>query len=475
MVDGRHASNRIDVFHAARALVNEEPALFVIAGQQIDEMYSEESVRVDDEIPLGPGERYAVEETFEYLRLKRLTSAVHCFMYPQRHVYDNHLDFEGNDPVEKRKQSARRAILVMLAAADPDKQQAVTREMGVLANIPYEFEGDEDLPEFGGSSWISWSEEGWHEHNEPSPRVLKRLRDAIDIARHGSVQAARMSRIPSGDGRPCDEPGLNRFDETERALRDVMRYVQHFHYCVDQHRRDWHYRYDEAIRKELDAMRHDNREWWARWSGVMLRAREAIRTIDLPELADAKQAAFNGLTVIHDLYHEPVMYVDHEVPGDHIFRAAMSRGQDEVIADGKTRLNRAFEGLEQLCRGCRLYIDQPDLVLRVDETQALVVEPKAEGPAKKPISVEAATHKALAIVKKRGWPRSRGKASIRAMAEEVGCSPSTINKAINQSPSLNRLFQKADMPIKSHLERDSDQLAELITEQTKDDRSRYAL
>ena len=379
MVSATYSSRRDDVLNTARELVREERELFVLAGQQIDGIYSEEFVRNDDEIPLGPGERYAVEGTFEFLRFKRLAQAVHCFMYPQNHVHDNHLDFEGNAPAEERKQSARRAILVILAAADPEKERVVTKEMGELANIPYEIEGDGDLPEFGGSSWISWGEDGWDEQNEPSPRVLKRLRDAIDIARHGSIQAARRSRVPTGDGRPCDEPGLNRFDEAERSLRDVMRYVQHFHYCVDKHRREWHYRYDEATRKELDAMRLDNREWWAKWSGVMFRAREAVKTIDLPELGDAKQAAFNALSVIHDQYHEPVFYSDHEVPGDHIFRAAMSRGQDEVIADRKTRVNQAFKDLEPLCRGCRLYIDHsPESDPSVPSTAPIVEQIEAK-------------------------------------------------------------------------------------------------
>ncbi len=56
---------------------------------------------------------------------------------------------------------------------------------------------------------------------------------------------------------------------------------------------------------------------------------------------------------------KPVFYSDHEQPGDHILRAAMNRGQDQVIADRRARLNQAFKDLEPLCRGCRLYIDQP--------------------------------------------------------------------------------------------------------------------
>ena len=464
---------RDGVFHIARALVREESDLFANAGQQLDEIYSEQLVCRDDEIPLGPGEKYAVEETFEFQRFKRLAFAVQCFMYPQNHVYDNHLDFEGNAPVEERKQSARRAILVMLAAADPDKEQVVTNEMGVLANTPYEIEVDGDLPEFGGSSWIAWAEDGWDEKNEPSPRVLKRLRHAIDVVRHGSVKSARQSRIPTGDGRPCNEPGLNRFDEAERAIRDVQRFVKHFFYAVDQWRKEWHYRHDQSIREDLDFIRIDNRIWWAKWSGVMLRARQAVQLIDLQELTIAKQKAFDALAAINDQYQEPVFYSDHEEPGDHIFRAAINRGQDELIEDRKTRLIQAFKDLEPLCSGCRLYINQPDQLLRVDQTQASEVESKTDGSAKKPISVEAATHKALAIVKKRGWPRSRGKASVRALAEMVNCSPSTIKKALDQSPSLRRSYQQSGMPLKSHLERDSDRLADLISDQAKDDRSPY--
>ena len=473
MVSAAHSFERDGVFQIARSLVQKEWEHFIRAGQQIDEIYSEDLVCSDDEFPLGPGEEYAVEETFEFLRFKRLATAVQCFRFPQNHKYDNHFDFESNAPVDERKQSARRGILVMLAAADPEKDQVFTDELGVLANTPYEMESEGELPEFGGSEWISWGEDGWDEQNEPSPRVLKRLRHAIDVVHHGSVQAARLSRIPTGDGRPCDEPGVNRFDEAERSVRDVRRFVQHFVYCLDQYRTDWHYRYEEAIRKELSAIRIENRRWWAKWSGVMMRAREAIRAIDLPELAGAKQAAFDALTIIHDEYQEPVFYSDHEEPGDHIFRAAMNRGQDEVITDRRARLNHAFNDLEPLCRGCRMYIDQPDPDLRADQTQASVADLKADRRTKKPMSVEAATQTALAIVKKREWPRSRGQASIRALADMVKCSPSTIKKALDESPSLRRSYQQAAMKKNSHLERDSDTIAELISEQAKDDRSRY--
>ncbi len=475
MVSAAHSSNRDDVFHIARALVKKEWDLFVLAGEQIDEIYSEELVRRDDEIPLSPGERYAVEETFEFLRFKRLATAVQCFRYPQNHVYDNHLDFEGNAPDDERKQSARRAILVMLSAADPEKFQVITDEIGVLASTPYEIEGGGKLPDFGGSSWIAWAEDGWDEQNEPSPRVLKRLRHAIDVVRHGSVQAARQNRIPTGDGRPCDEPGLNRFDEAERSVRDVMRYVQHFHYCLDHYRKDWHYRFEEATRKELDSMRLNNRDWWSKWSGVMHRAREAVRAIDLAELSGAKQKAFDALTVINDEYQVPVFYSDHEEPGDHIFRAAMNRGQDELIEDRKTRLNQAFRDLEPLCSGCRLYLNQHDQIPVVEQVQTSEIEAKNKVQTKKPMSVDAAVQKALVIANKRGWPQSRGKASKRAMAEMVKCSPSTIRKALEQSPSLSRHYQQASMPKQSHLERDSDKIALLISEQAKDDRSRHAI
>lgn len=384
MVTVDHSSRRDGVFHIARALVKEESDLFANAGQQLDEIYSEQLVCRDDEIPLGPGEKYAVEETFEFLRFKRLAFAVQCFMYPQNHEYDNHLDFEGNAPIEERKQSARRAILVMLAAADPEKGQVVTKSMGVLANTPYEIESDGDFPEFGGSSWIAWAEEGWDEQNEPSPRVLKRLKHAIDVVRHGSVKAARQSRIPTGDGRPCDERGLNRFDEAERSIRDVQRSVQHFFYALDQWRKEWHYRHDQSRREDLDFILIDNRTWWAKWSGVMLRARQAVELIDLQELSNAKQKAFDALAVINDQYQEPVFYSDHEEPGDHIFRAAMNRGQDELIEDRKTRLNQAFKDLEPLCSGCRLYIDQPPKgdqrtdVPHPDSEQQIEAKPKSK-------------------------------------------------------------------------------------------------
>ncbi len=468
MVTGKHGARRDEVCSAARALVQEELELFEAAGQQLDAIYSEEMVREDDDFPLGPGERYAAKETPESVRLKRLGVAAKCFRFPESHPYDNHFDFEGIGPIEDRKQAARMGILVMLAAGDPDKGGVITPAMGVLANTPFEIKGKDRLPGIGGSQWLSWNETGWDDYNEPSPRVLKRLREAIDIVRHGSLDAARKSRIPSGDGRPCDQPGLNKYDEADRALRDVKRYVGHFRSSIEQWRIEWPYRFVDERRQELDEIKLLNRPWWQTWSDVLKRAREAVRALELQELTDLKQQALDGLMVIADIYSEPLFYLDHEEPGDHIYRAAHQWGGDQAETDIVSRLSEAINDVEATCRGCRFFLDSPD-----EPTQHSVSEHASS--LKKPMSVDAATKTALAIVKRRGWPKARGKVSIRAMADLVKCSPSTIKKAIGQSPSLRQKYQSAGVGTKSHLDRDSDQLAELISEQARDDRSPYAI
>ncbi len=162
---------------------------------------------------------------------------------------------------------------------------------------------------------------------------------------------------------------------------------------------------------------------------------------------------------------------------------------------GDSKLAKALDELEPLRKGCGLYLDEieveePRPMIPQQQVIQVVIaqERRAEKAAKdssmvdgkqpsktSPMSTDAAAKKALAIAKKRGWPISRGKASKRAMADEVGCSPSTINKALQKDASLRRYLTKAKVPARSHLSRESDELNELIAAQTKDDRSKYAM
>jgi hypothetical protein len=378
MISPSHASQRDELVRRARELVKEDQLQFTLAGQSLDAKFSEETVRIDDPDPLGPGETYAVQETPELVLFMRLGAALDCLRYPDQHRYDNHLDFQANASIEDRRMRARMAVLVLLAAIDPNKGEVIDSSMGEIASIPFElweYKDNEEQPYFGGSDWIRWDEPGWDHPNEPSTGVLKVFQHAIDVAKHGSIEAARRSRIPSGDGRPCDHDGKNWADECERSLRDLSRFVCHFHYCVTHYRKEWPFRFEEDTRKELLEIKLDNRTWWAKWAGVITRARNAITSVDRPELAGAKQRAFEALCVIADAYQEPLMYLDDEQAGDHLFRGAQEwRAGDEDTKRLQT-LSKALDDLEPLRKGCGLYLHE---VLSTSDTEESETQDEAE-------------------------------------------------------------------------------------------------
>ena len=497
MVSPTHALRRDELVRRARELVKEDQLQFTLAGQSLDAKYSEETVRIDDPDPLGPGETYAVQETPEQVLFMRLGAALDCLRHPDQHRYDNHLDFQANASVEDRRMRARMAVLVLLAAIDPNKGEVIDSTMGEIASIPFElweYKNSEEQPSFGGSEWIRWDELGWNHPNEPSPGVLKVFQHAIDVAKHGSIEAARKSRIPSGDGRPCDETGQNKYDEAVRALWDLGRYVCHFHYCVTHYRKEWPFRFEEETRKELLEIKLDNRTWWAKWAGVITRVRNAITSVDRPELASAKQRAFEALCVIADAYQEPLMYLDDEQGGDHLFRRAQEWRAGDEDTKRLQRLSKALDDLEPLRKGCGLYLDEVEdgdreeprpvinqqhmvQVVITQEQKIVEADSKPSQPKSvsvvqsKPMSIEEARKKAEAITRSQGWPVYNGKPSVNGMAKRVGCSHHLISKALEESKILRYHFDLASR--QSGVNSEEDRLREIriyAREQELDDK-----
>lgn len=425
MVSSIQASERDEVFRQARQLVGKYPVRFTQAGLRLDEIYSEEYVLT--QLPSEPelGEAFAVEMTPERMRFMRLYAAVQCLMYPDRHQYTNHLDHECAGKLEDRQLAARMTILVILAAADPAKDEVVTEFMGEIASIPFEItelrEGKEQLV-FGGSCWIPWRDHGWEHANEPPPRVMERMQRAIDFLKLGASEVEPGRRIPTGDGRPCDQAGSNRFDETERALRDVHRYAAHFYWSINQTRRLWHNRSNEAVQQELDAIKSDIRVWWGMWHEVRRRAIEAIRLVDRPELNLAKQMAFDGLAVIAELYSEPIAYLEHESPGDHLFRQAHRSILDEFETAKHKRLATALDDLDVLRRGCLLLLEELSEDPKPENVQDNQAKPKKKRRPPR-------TQDEIEIDELRIWKyfEKNPEASRDMASEALGLPPATIS------------------------------------------------
>ena len=95
-----------------------------------------------------------------------------------------------------------------------------------------------------------------------------------------------------------------------------------------------------------------------------------------------------------------------------------------------------------------------------------------EQPAQSRMDWETAQKKAEAVIKITGWPSPNGKPSKRAMARKVGCSPSTIRKAMEESPKLRRAFANPQTD-KQSPQGVNPKLAKLVAEQELDDKNRH--
>jgi hypothetical protein len=365
--------------------------------------------------------------------------------HPHKHPYDNHLDYLSSEREDDRKLAARMTILVLLAAADPERDKVITDEMGEIATIPRAVRAypvkELDL-EFGGSEWIGWAEDNWDDQNEPAPEVLHTLEDAILVAQHGSSDNTPRAHLPhpQGDGRPCDKPGANPYDEAERAIRDLQRFVEHFVYSVNSYTELSAPYQSSDLQDELDTIKSINREWWSKWSTVVTRARYSIEQINDSQLEPAKHQAFEVLGIIAEAYQEPLGYYGDEQPGDHLFRSLHRAGAHEQRQRLLNRLGDAYDKLTPLRRGCGLYIQSPPSsdpktvedprtrTFEIAETE-IVVQTKGKGRRRSKDEIRHDNLKAALFIEK------NPKATRKMIADHLGLSTGMVS----QIPAWERL------------------------------------
>lgn len=115
-------------------------------------------------------------------------------------------------------------------------------------------------------------------------------------------------------------------------------------------------------------------------------------------------------------------------------------------------------------------------VLAVITRHRLMLQRLKPRPVAPRMSVDQVVRKAKAILRRDGWPVHRGKPSKRRLADRVGCSPKTLDKALVESTALTKAFAAClqGAGLEGGDDEFSPELQALIAEQAEDDRSHFA-
>jgi len=472
MVDAQHAERRDTLFVQARGLINADKRQFGEAGRTLETLFSEEYLI--DQVP-------HLESASAGVKLQyRLDIARRTVIRDDDWDAQSLMDFRRAGDAAARQKAARLVVMAIILSADPDASRAISQEMCSFASVPWEGDFREGSDTWlAGVDLISWLERGWDDGVNPSPRVLDLLEEAMGVVRTGT-NAAGGPLIPTGDGRPCDQPGLNPHDELHRALRDLLRHVSVFGSNASQWLETHQYDFGQKLEEQRDWLLDYTRQWWVTWEPAVKRVRDAIPNVQRPEFKDMNAEMLRCLAKLNGFFGAPLMYMAHEMPGDHLLVRPLSvlgfrREDDRYLVSNypRERVGEAVRPIQEQLEALALYLEEDEADL-MQVTPEVVPETKpvlSVQPPGKPMSYEVATLKALAKARSDGWPRRNGKPSVRRMAKKVGCSPHTMKKAIENSKELRHLFERDEVALPTV----DAELADLILAQKKDARSSRAL
>lgn len=476
MVDSGYARRRDTLCKKVRELIKNDQKNFEIAGKTLEKLYPASYMEEWKTYPGGLTPAMILRDQLDAARRAAING-------DQRPGY-NQMDFRVTALPADRQDAARLVVLSILLAVDPLATSVVSVEVCAFAAVPWpgvesDVKATDDVETWlDGRDNYSWNEPGWSNGREPSPRVLDLLEEAMAVVLTGT-NAAGGALIPSGDGRPCDQPGLNPYDELHRALRDLVRHVSVFDGNAAQWIETHQYDSGDKLQEKREWLLDYTRQWWETWGRAVERGRDGIAGVKRDELMGLNSATLKGLAKLNSLFGEPLMYLPHEMPGDHLLLRPLSvlgfRREDGRFLVSNYPRERAGDAVRPMLE----HIEALGLFLNetVDDQSGgeQVVEMKpvstlrgnGGGRSGKPTKYEDATRSALAIVRKEGWPRWCGKPSVNRLAERVGCSPHTLRKAIENSKELRHLKDREEITQPT----EGAELATLMLDQERDARS----
>ncbi|MFG0298546.1 MAG: hypothetical protein ACF8K1_02975 [Phycisphaerales bacterium JB047] len=433
MVSHAQAARRDELFKRAREIIRRDPVRFEHAGRRLDELYSEQYVLGLQPQDFEPDEQSAVEMTPERVLFLRLHAAVSALRFGDERKYANHFDFNGNTMPDLRRQAARLCVLVVLIAADPERDELLMKRMGEIASI--QFSNDLRSGQLYDSQLICWDEPGWKDVNDPSNGVLDLLENALKLLESDIFL----------DGRPWDEPGKTQYDELGRALHAIVVHVDSF--CSagkmwgDAHRFEFGDQRESEKRHAIDFVA----QFWPTWSAQLMRAKQCVRSLEDKELAELCGRVSEAIDSLRVIFPEHRLLRPGSAPGEHLFYTGGVLRYTDHDADPlpKEQIRMALQSIADLQRRIWLLLEyEPNTGVdekgEVQSVAAHVIQVKTKG-----MRVEQVIKKAAAIARQHGWPVYQGSPSISGMAKRVGCSPHTMKKALEESKSLDLFYTQA--------------------------------
>tara|TARA_R110000744_G_scaffold255462_1_gene370967 strand:+ start:24863 stop:26296 length:1434 start_codon:yes stop_codon:yes gene_type:complete len=440
MVDAQHAERRDTLFVQARGLINADKRQFGEAGRTLETLFSEEYLI--EQVP-------HLESASAGVKLRyRLDIARRTVIRDEDWDAQSLMDFRRAGDAAARQRAARLVVIAIILSADPDASRAISKEMCSFAAVPWE--GDCRM---GSDTWlagiddISWLERGWDDRDNPSPRVLDLLEEAMGVVRTGT-NAAEGSVIPSGDGRPCDQPGLNPHDELHRALWDLVRHVSVFEGNASQWLETHQYDFGKKLEEQREWLLDYTRQWWVTWEPAVKRVRDAIPNVQRPEFKEMNAETLRCLAKLNGIFGGQLC-LPHEMPGDHLLVRPLSvlgfqLEDDRYLVSNypRERVGEAVRPIQEQLEALALYLEE-DAILSQDQAGS-PKQPSRKRVKKRSESEKMRDEAAIAI-----YLEENPKTTRDQLAKEVDIPTGTVSSSMawKRFTAMKRQARKETQPM----------------------------
>ncbi|MFK7883906.1 MAG: hypothetical protein AB8F26_06975 [Phycisphaerales bacterium] len=309
----KHTNRRLTLYRAAHELVRSDTRAFRDEGRELAELFSESTLvehRPDAAGLDGDARLLARLDLARTAAVEEQTS--HASGNSAYDAAKFELDFSlDSHSAEVCVKAARRVVLAITIAADPNCTESIDAGICEFASLPWLTESDN----WSERSSLMWTESGWNDHSRPSPRVLDILESAIGCVRqHAGPDEYNMTK-------PSEDP----LEEARRALADIVRLAEAFAYRAAL--------YAELIyapTEDRDAVQGDVRRLWPEWGPALNRGRRALHGLRPIPLGIDFEPAVLAIDQLRSTLDEPLTLHPAEAPGEHLFRPAGPLGASKT-------------------------------------------------------------------------------------------------------------------------------------------------